>query len=59
VMGIGVIICLERGADCLIYGPADATASQNLSSLASSKCRLVLPSWCWLSQVVLEAVEWA
>jgi len=28
--GVGVVICLERGADCLqfVYGPAEATASQ-------------------------------
>jgi len=27
--GVGVVICLERGADCLQYRPADATASPN------------------------------
>ena len=32
-----MVICLERGADCL-HNPADATAS----SLASFKSRLVL-----------------
>jgi len=36
------------------YGPADATASQKPSSLASFKSRLVLPFWCWLTQAVLE-----
>jgi len=34
------------------YGPADATTS--LSSLALLKSRMVLPFWCWLTQVVLE-----
>jgi len=32
-VGVGVVklICLEQGADCLhnLYGPADATVSQN------------------------------
>jgi len=32
------------------YGPADATATP--TSLASLKSRLVLPFWCWLTQVV-------
>jgi len=27
--GVGVVICLERGADCLYMGPPDATASKN------------------------------
>ena len=36
------------------YGPADATASQNASSLASFKSRLVLTFWYQLPQVVLE-----
>jgi len=36
------------------YGPADATASQNASSLASFKSRLVLTFWYQLTQVVLE-----
>ena len=35
-------------------GPADATASQTLSSLASFKYRLVLHFWYRLTQVVLE-----
>ena len=50
-----MVICLERGADCFAYGPADATASQNTPlSLALFKSRLVLPFWYWLIQVVLE-----
>jgi len=36
------------------YGPADATASQTLSSLTSFKSRLVLPFRYRLTQVVLE-----
>jgi len=42
------------GARCkwFAYGPADATATP--SSVASLKSRIVLPFWCWLTQVVLE-----
>jgi len=47
-----VVICLERGADCLHM--VQLTASQNPSSLASCKSRLVLLFWYRLSQVVLE-----
>ena len=36
------------------YGPADATASQNPTALASFKFRLVLLFWYWLTQIVLE-----
>ena len=28
-LGVGVVICLERGADCLHVVTADATTSQN------------------------------
>jgi len=45
--GVGVVICLERV-------PADATASQNPSSLASFKSWLFSPFWYRLTQVVLE-----
>jgi len=34
------------------YGQADATATA--SSLTSLKSRLVLPTWCWFTNVVLE-----
>ena len=34
--------------------PADATAPQTLTSLASFKCRLLIPTWYWLTQVILE-----
>ena len=40
--GTGVVICLERGADC------------HSLSLASVKSRLVLPFWYRLTQVVLD-----
>jgi len=36
------------------YGPAEATAYQNPSPLASFTFRLVLPFWYRLTQVVLE-----
>ena len=49
-----MVICLEQSADCLIDCPADATASQTLTSLASFKCRLLIPTWYWLTQVILE-----
>jgi len=38
----------------LEYGPADATATHCLLSLASVKSRLVLPLWYWLTRVVPE-----
>ena len=37
-----------------VYGPADATAIPNQSSLASFKSRLILPFWYRLTQVVLD-----
>jgi len=46
--------CLS-GARCrLVYGPADATATQYSLSLAAVKSRLVLPFWYRLTWVVLE-----
>jgi len=44
------------GARCRLfaYGPADATASQTPSSLASFKFRPVSPFWYQFTQVVLE-----
>jgi len=48
-----VVICLiEVQIVCIC--PADATASQTPSSLASIKSRLVLHFWYRLTQVVLE-----
>ena len=53
-----MIICLERGADCLHkYGPAASMLPlhpKTSPSLASFKSRLVVPFWYWLTQVVLE-----
>ena len=40
--GAGMVICLERGANDLRNGSADATATP--SSLASAKSRMVYPS---------------
>ena len=48
--GIGVVICRERGADCLQLDPLPDTSL----SLAPVKSRLVLPFWYRLTQVVLE-----
>jgi len=50
--GVGVVICLERGADCLHMVQLMPLPSR--SSLTSFKSRLVLPIWCQLTQVVLE-----
>ena len=52
--GVGVVICLERGADCLHMVQLMPLTSQTPSSLVSFKSRLVLPFWYWLTQVVLE-----
>ena len=52
--GVDVVICLERGADCLHMLRLMPLHPQTLSSLASFKHRLVLPFWCRLTQVVLE-----
>jgi len=50
--GVGVVICLERGAECLHVVQLMPLHPQTPSSLASFKSRLV--SWYWLNQVVLE-----
>jgi len=47
-----VVICLQRGADCLRMAQLMPLSSP--SSLASFKSRLVLPYWYRLTQVVLE-----
>ena len=52
--GIGVVICLERGADCLHMVQLMPLLPKTLSSLASFKYRLVLPFLYWLTWVVLE-----
>jgi len=41
--GVGVVICLERGADCLHIIQLMPLHPKTLSSLASLKSRLVLP----------------
>jgi len=45
-----VVICLQRGADCLHI----VQLMPLPPSLASFKSRLVLPFWYCLTQVVLE-----
>jgi len=49
-----VVICLERGADCLHMVQLMPLPSQKNPSLASFKSRLVLPFLYWLTHVVLE-----
>jgi len=49
-----VVIGLERGADCLHMVQLMLLLSQNPTSLASFKSRLVLPFWYQLIWVVLE-----
>ena len=49
-----MVICLERGVDCLHMVQLMPMPSQTPSSLLSFKSRLVLPFWYWLTQVVLE-----
>jgi len=49
-----VVICLQRGADCLHMVQLMPLHPKTPSSLASFKSRLVLPFWYWLTQVVLE-----
>jgi len=50
---IGVVICLERGADCLHMVQLMPMHPETISSLASFKFRLVLPFRYRLPQVVL------
>jgi len=52
--GVGMFICLERGADCLHMVQLMPLHPQTPSSLASFKSRLILPFWYQLTQVVLE-----
>ena len=46
-----MVICLERGADCLHMVQQ---MPKTPSSLASFRSRLVLPFWYRLTEVVLE-----
>ena len=48
--GVGVIVCLERGASCIW----PSWCHCHSLSLAPVKSRLVLPFWYRLTQVVLE-----
>jgi len=52
--GVGVVICLERGADRLHMVQLMPPHAKTPSSLASFKSRLVLPFWYQLTQAVLE-----
>jgi len=52
--GVGVVICLQRGADCLNMVQLMPLRPQTPSPVASVKSRLVLPFWYRLTQVVLE-----
>ena len=49
-----MVICLQRGADCLHTVQLMPLLPKTSSSLASFKFRLVLPFWYRLTQVVLE-----
>ena len=50
-----MVICLERGADCLhMVQLMPHAIPQTPSSLASFKSRLVVPFWYQLAHVVLE-----
>ena len=55
-----MVICLERGADCLHMVQLMPLQPKTPSSLASFKSRLVLHFWYQLTQVVLEkeAIKW-
>jgi len=52
--GVGVVICLQRGAVCLHMVQPMPLYLKTPPSLASFKSRLVLPFWYRLNQVVLE-----
>ena len=52
--GVDVIICLERGGDCLHMVQLMPLHPRTPSSLASFKSRLVLPFWYRFTQVVLK-----
>ena len=53
-VGVGVVICLQRGANCLHIVQLMPLHPETPSPLASFKSRLVLPFWYWLTQAVLE-----
>jgi len=39
--GVGVLICLQQGTDCLHNGPAAATASQSSAFVALANLRYI------------------
>jgi len=49
-----VVVCLERGADCLHMVPLMPLPSRTLLFLASFKSRSILLFWYRLTQVVVE-----
>ena len=49
-----MVICLQRGADCLHMVQLMPLHPKTSSSCASFKSRLVLPFWYRLTQVVFE-----
>ena len=49
-----MVICLERGADCLHMVQLMPLPPKIPLFLASFKSRLVLPFWYWHTEVVLE-----
>jgi len=52
--GVGAVICLEQGADCLHVVQLMPLHPKTPSSLAALKSWLVLPFWYWLTQANLE-----
>jgi len=52
--GVGVVICLNWGADCLHMVQLMPLPSETPSSLVSFKSRPILPFWYRLTRVVLE-----
>ena len=49
-----MVICLQRGADCLHMVQLMPLHPKTPPWLASFKSRLVLPFWYWLTQAVLD-----
>jgi len=49
-----VVICLQRGADCLHMVQLMPLHPKTPSSIASFQSRLVSPFWCRFTQVVVE-----
>ena len=53
---VGVVICLQRRADCLHIVQLMPLHRKTASSIASfkSSLSLIIPLWCQLTQVVVE-----